>query len=69
MKRFTVDVHWDFARSYEVDADNKEDAEHKVESMMLANNFNPLENGFEKIEDFVVRCSGEVDKNGNTLFY
>ena len=27
MKRFTVDMHWDFARSSEVDADNKEDAE------------------------------------------
>ena len=32
MKRFIVDVYWDFARSYEVDADSKEDAEHKLRS-------------------------------------
>jgi hypothetical protein len=36
MKRFTVDMHWDFARSYEVDTDSKEDAEHKVESHIAA---------------------------------
>ena len=35
---------------------------------MLANNFNPLENGLEKIEYFVVSCSGEVYKNSNILF-
>ena len=69
MKKYTVDVHWDFARSYEVEADSREKAERIVESMMSKKDFNPLENGFEQLEDFDIRCSGETDANGEMLFY
>lgn len=69
MKKYTVDVHWDFARSYEVEANSRKDAERKVESLILANNFDPMKNGFEQLEDFEVRCSGEDNDNGEMLFY
>ena len=46
MKKYTVDVHWDFARSYEVEADSREEAERIVESMVSKKDFNPVENGF-----------------------
>lgn len=69
MKKYTVDVHWDFARSYEVEADSREAAERKVEEMMLADGFDPLRNGFEKLEDFEVACSGESNERGEMEYF
>ncbi len=68
MKRYAVDVFWEYARSYEVEAESREDAERKVEAMMSAPHFDPLKNGFERLEDFELRCSGETDDRG-TMSY
>ena len=42
MKKYTVDVHWDFSRSYEVEADSREEAERIVESMMSKKGFQSI---------------------------
>jgi hypothetical protein len=58
MKKYAVDVRWDFVRSCKVEAGGRGGSERIVESMMSKKNFHPLGNGFEQIEDFEVRCSG-----------
>ena len=63
MKKYAVDVHLDFARCYEVEAESREDAERKVREMVFVNGFNPLKEGFEQTEDWEVTCSGEIDEN------
>ena len=68
-KKYAIDVHWDFARSYEVEAESREDAERKVEEMVLADGFNPLRNGFEKLEDFEVACSGESNEYSEMEYF
>ena len=69
MKRYVVDVFWEYARSYEVEAKSRKDAERKVEKMMRVPGFDPLRNGFKQLdESFDLRCSGEEDDNGNIVF-
>ena len=69
MRKYNVDVHWDFARSYKVEADSRESAERIVEATMSQKNFSPLENGFEQCHDFEVHCSGESGVNGEMHFF
>lgn len=69
MKKYAVDVFWEYARSYEVEAESREDAERKIEALMLAPHFDPLKNGFEMLEDFDVRCSGETDDSGAMTYF
>ena len=68
MKKYAVDVYWDYARSYEIEAESREDAERKIQEMMEAPGFDPLKNGFEQLEDFEVTCSGEEDETGHIVF-
>ena len=64
MKKYAVDVHLDFARCYEVEAESCEAAELKVKAKVCVNGFNPLKEGFEQTEYYEVSCSGETDENG-----
>lgn len=60
MNKFVVDVWVDYARSYEIEAATREEAEAKVEKMVLAQGFDPIENGFERTDDIEVRSSSHA---------
>ena len=68
MKEYAVDVFWEYARSYVIEAESRQDAERRVTEMLRHPGFDPLKNGFEQLEDFSLRCSGEADVNGNIMY-
>ena len=69
MKKYAVDVHLDFARCYEIEAESREDAERKVRGMFCGSGFDPLKEGFEQTGDSEIRCSGEADDNGEIVYF
>ena len=69
MKKFAVDVHWDFAKSFEVEAESKEEAESIVGGRIRRGEIDPIRDRFEKMEDFDVSVSGEEGEDGEIAFH
>ena len=68
MKKYAVDVHLDFARCYEIEAESREDAERKVIGIVFKSGFDPLKEGFEQTDDSEVVCSGEAS-DGEIVYF
>lgn len=66
-KQFVVDVYWDFARTYKVEAEDPDDAVEKVRTMMLAPGFDPIKEGFEKLDDFEVLYSEDANVDNSQI--
>ena len=75
--KYAVDVHWDFARSYEVEAESPEEAERIIQAKMDAINGLPtpemeeaiLSEKFEATGDLEVKASGEELLDGTIQYY
>ena len=68
-KTYLVDVHWDVAKCYRVQADSREDAVAKIEARLAAGDLSYLEDGCESTDDTEVLAAGETDENGEEIFY
>ena len=60
-----MDVHWDVAKTYEVDAESREAAEDAVRLQVSLGDFTPRDG--EATDDISVDCVGilKKDKDGN----
>lgn len=68
MKKYIVDVFRTLAQSVEIEAENEEQAEQIAESMMDDGSiYWDLQEHLT--DDFEVEISGEVDENGERLYY
>lgn len=75
--KFAVDVHFDFARSYEVEAESREEAERLIQEKMDKINEMPtpeqveavLNEKFEATGDLEVTASGEELLDGTIQYY
>ena len=72
---YAIDVHWDFAKCFKVEASSRDDAIEKVERTMdkiigsaPASMVNPLDYGFEAMEDYEVSYAGAGDTE-DTIAY
>lgn len=69
MKKYAVDVHWDVAKCYNIEANSQAEAEEKIWDMINKGNINVWNDGFEATDDIEVECSGEEDENGEIAYY
>lgn len=67
-KVYAIDVHWDFAKCFKVKASTEDEAIGIVKETMrkiisAEPNYaiNPIDHGFEAMEDYEASCSGEGD--------
>ena len=75
--KYAVDVHWDFARSYEVEAESPEEAVRMIQAKMDAINGLPtpemeeaiLSEKFEATGDLEVKASGKELLDGTIQYY
>ena len=65
MKTYAVDVHWDVAKCYDIEANSKEEAEKKIWDMINSGDVGVWKDGYEATDDIEVVCSGEEDENGD----
>jgi len=68
-RTFVVDVHWDVAKSYEIEAASRKDAEKKMNKIISMGQVCVWTDGFEATDDVEVKCSGTVDKSGNHRYF
>lgn len=68
-KRFAVDVHWDVAKVFEVEAESREEAEKKVNDMVNKGEVCVWTDGFETTDDVEVSCSGIYNDDGSIEFF
>jgi len=68
-KKYAVDVHWDFAKSFVVEAESQEEAEAVVNGRIDRGEIDPIKDDFEKMEDVEVSVSGEEDEDGEIAYY
>jgi hypothetical protein len=68
-KKFAVDVHWDFAKSFVVEAESREEAEEIINGRIDRREIDPIRDDFEKTEDTEVSVSGEEDESGEIAYY
>lgn len=68
-KTYLVDVHWDVAKTYEVDAISRDAAEDAVRLQVSLGNFTPRDCEATDDIDIDVRCVGTLgkDKNGKPV--
>ena len=66
---FVVDVHWDVARGYEVEAESREEAQKIIQDKVDAGEICVWTDGFEATEDVEVFTSGEEKVNGSIEFF
>ena len=69
MKTYAVDVHWDVAKCYDIEANSKEEAEKKIWDMINSGAVCVWKDGYETTDDIEVECSGEEDENGDIEYY
>ena len=69
MKTYAVDVHWDVAKCYDIEANSKEEAEKKIWDMINSGDVSVWKDGYETTDDIEVVCSGEEDENGDIEYY
>ncbi len=62
--QFEVDVFWVVAKSYEVEATNRKEAQKIVQDMVDRGDVSVWSDGFEATDGVEVRTSGEELKNG-----
>lgn len=69
-KTFAVDVHWDVAKVFEIEAETPEEAEAIMQKRINAGEVCVWTDGFETTDDTEVKVSGEVNPDtGETEFY
>ena len=69
MKTYAVDVHWDVAKCYSIEANSQKEAEDKIWDIISKGNLNVWSDGFEATDDIEVRCSGEENENGEIEYF
>ena len=69
MKTYAVDVHWDVAKCYEIEANSQKEAEEKIWDIINKGDVNVWADGYETTDDIEVKCSGEEDENGDIEYY
>ena len=69
MKTYAVDVHWDVAKCYDIEANSKEEAEKKIWDMINSGDVCVWKDGYEATDDIEVKCSGEENENGEIEYY
>ncbi len=67
--KFAVDVHWDVAKSYEVEAESREEAQKIIQEKVDAGEICVWTDGFEAMDDVEVRTSGEETKEGEIQYF
>lgn len=67
--KFAVDVHWDVARSYEVEAESADEAQKIIQAKVDAGEICVWTDGFEATDDCEVRTSGEETNDGAIMYY
>ena len=67
--KFMVDVHWDVARTYEVEAESADEAQKIIQAKVDAGDVCVWTDGFEATDDCEVRTSGEEKNDGSLEFY
>lgn len=67
-KTYAVDVHWDMAKSFEVEAKSREDAVRKIETAIREGRIHVLKSGFEAMECYDVECVGVENSKGEIEF-
>ncbi len=66
---FAVDVHWVVARSYEVEATSRKEAQKMVQEMVDRGDVNVWRDGYETTDDVEVRTSGEEKTDGEIEYF
>ena len=66
--KFAVDVHWDVARSYEVEAETREEAQRIVQERVDKGEICVWNDGFEATDDVDIKTSGEETVNGEIMY-
>lgn len=67
--KFSVDVLWTVARSFEIEARSRKEAQKKVQGMVDRGDVCVWTDGFEATDDVEVRTSGEELKNGEIQYF
>ena len=67
--KFAVDVHWDVARSFVVDAESREEAQRIVQAKVDAGEICVWTDGFEATDDCEVKTSGDEKVNGEIQYF
>ena len=66
--KFMVDVHWDVARTYEVEAESADEAQKIVQARIGTGEISVWD-GFEVTENYSVKTTGEEKNDGSLEFY
>lgn len=67
--QFAVDVHWDVARSYVVEAESAAEAQKIIQAKIEAGEICVWNDGFEATDDYEVETSGEEKNDGEIMYY
>ena len=67
--KFMVDVHWDVARTYEVEAESADEAQKIMQAKVDAGDVCVWTDGFVATDDCEVKTSGEEKNDGSLEFY
>lgn len=67
--QFVVDVHWDVARSYDVEAESREEAQKIIQDKVDAGEICVWTDGFETMDDVEVRTSGDETNEGEIQYF
>ena len=57
-KVYLVDVHWDVAKTYEVEAESREEAAAVMGRKLNAGELSYFDDGYESTDDTSVECVG-----------
>ena len=67
--KFMVDVHWDVARTYVVEAESADEAQKIMQAQVDAGEICVWTDGFETTDDCEVKTTGEEKNDGSLEFY
>lgn len=65
---FEVTVNWVVAKTYEVEAESREEAQKKIQAMVDRGDVCVWSDGFEATDDVAVKVIGEEKKNGEIQY-
>jgi hypothetical protein len=68
-KTYLVDVHWDVAKCYRVEAESAEEAQAIIQKQMDEGELSYFDDGYESTDDTSVETMGEQDENGEEIYY
>ena len=69
MKTYRVDVNWNVAKCYDIEANSQKEAEAKVWDIINSGDVNVWVDGFKITDDIEVKCNGEEDENGEIEYF